>query len=204
MDILFMGNFIIATGELAICMNPGYDLIMNGRVVWITGLPGSGKSTVADALRQRLPSFIIVRMDDLRAVVTPQPTYSETERDMVYRSLVFTARTLSDLGHDVIIDATGNLRRWRELARKMIPLFGEVYLRCSLDLCRQREAERVERHGAPEYIYQKGAAGAPVPGVNVPYEEPLNPEVIIDMELMTAADAAERIVRFLEVTGLTP
>lgn len=171
---------------------------MNGMVLWITGLPGSGKSTIADAVKERCPAFVILRMDDLRRIVTPQPTYSEAERDMVYRSLAYFARTLSDLGHDVIIDATGNMKRWRELARQLIPIFAEVYLKCSLDICRQREGRRTETHGAPRGIYKKSMAGWPVPGVTVPYEEPLNPELVIDVEKVSAVAAAERIVRFIE------
>lgn len=171
---------------------------MSNMVLWITGLPGSGKSTIADAVKERYADIVILRMDDLRKIVTPQPTYAETERDMVYRSLIYMAKNLSDLNHDVIIDATGNMRRWRELARQLIPSFAEVYLRCPLDICRQREKQRKEMHGAPKNIYAKGAEGAPVPGVNVAYEEPQNPEVLIDAEKVTAVDAAELIVRFIE------
>jgi len=171
---------------------------MSGMVIWITGLPGSGKSTVADAVKERYPAFVILRMDDLRKIVTPQPTYSDDERDLVYRSLISMAKNLSDLNHDVIIDATGNMRRWRELARETISLFAEVYLTCSLETCRQREKRRAETHGAPRNIYAKGAEGAPVPGVNVVYEEPLNAEIVIDVEKVSVVDAAERIVRFAE------
>lgn len=170
---------------------------MDGIVIWITGLPGSGKSTIADAVRQKHPDFIVLRMDDLRKVVTPHPTYSESERDMVYRSLVYTAKILSELGHDVIIDATGHLRRWRDLARETIPFFAEVYLKCSPETSGQREAQRTETHGAPRGIYQKGLAGWPVPGVNTPYEEPLHPDVVIDGERVTIADAAEQIIGFI-------
>jgi adenylylsulfate kinase len=171
---------------------------MNGIVLWITGLPGSGKSTIADAVKQRHPDFVILRMDALRKVVTPAPTFSETERDMVYRSLVYLARTLFALGHSVIIDATGNLRQWRDLARELIPSFAEVYLKCSLDECRKREEQRIETHEAPKNIYRKGKVGWPVPGVNVPYEEPLNPEVAIDTSRVSIADAASIILDFLK------
>ncbi len=163
------------------------------KAIWITGLPGSGKSTVAEAFRKRHPEFVILRMDELRKIVTPRPSYSETERELVYRCIVYTAKTLTGLGHDVIIDATGNLRRWRELARKVIPDFAEVYLKCSISECRQRERHRRETHAAPRDIYEKGKKGWPVPGVTVPYEEPLNPEVLIDTEV-TDIEGAIRIM----------
>lgn len=150
-----------------------------GFTLWITGLPGSGKSTLADALRRKHPGFIVLRMDDLRKIVTPSPTYSEEERDILYRAIVYLAKTLSEHGHEVIIDATGNLRQWRDLARREISRYFEVYLQCPVEICAIREGEREERRGAPEHIYEKGKSGWPVPGVSVPYEEPLSPEVII-------------------------
>ncbi|MEW6587080.1 MAG: adenylyl-sulfate kinase [Nitrospirota bacterium] len=170
---------------------------MSGMAIWITGLPGSGKSTVAEGLKQAHPEFVILRMDELRRVVTPEPTYSESERDLVYRSLVFLAQKLSELDHDVIIDATGNLRVWRNLARQLIPRFVEVYLRCSMDACIERERKRSETFGAPRDIYKKGAEGWPVPGTVVPYEEPLNAEVTIDTDKISVAEAIKAIENFL-------
>ncbi len=161
--------------------------------VWITGLPGSGKSTISEAFRRKHPEFIILRIDELRRIVTPEPTYSEEEREYVYRALVFTARKLQDAGHDVIIDATGNMRRWRDLARKVLDNFREVYLRCNLELCAQREMKRRVRHAAPKDIYRKAQEGWPVPGVNVPYEEPESPELVIDTEKTEVSRAVEML-----------
>jgi adenylylsulfate kinase len=156
---------------------------MGGVAIWITGLPGSGKSTLADAIRESHPDFIVLRMDELRKVVTPEPTYSESERDIVYRCLVYLAKKLTEAGRDVIIDATGNLRQWRALARSLIPRYAEAYLKCPLEECARREKSRQHTRGAPKDIYLKGEKGWPVPGVNTPYEEPLNPEIVIGPEI---------------------
>lgn len=153
---------------------------MTGLAVWITGLPGSGKSTITDKIKDIYPNFTILRMDEFRKIVTPQPTYSDSEREIVYRALVYVAKILTELGHDVILDATGNMRRWRELARSLIPRFIEIYLKCPLDVCMERERLRKETHEAPKEIYKKGEKGWPVPGIVVPYEEPLNAEITID------------------------
>ena len=168
---------------------------MSGMALWITGLPGSGKSTIADALKASHPDFVVLRMDDLRKTVTPEPDYSDPEREIVYRSLVYCAKKLTELGHDVIIDATGNMRRWRELARKLIPRYAEIYLKCPIAECMNREQQRQQSHGAPRDIYKKGEKGWPVPGMNAPYEEPLDPDIIIDTKQTTVRDAVELISR---------
>lgn len=155
---------------------------MAGIAIWITGFPGSGKSAVADAFAKAHPEVIILRMDELRKVATPEPTYSDSEREIVYRALVYFAKMLTEHGHDVVIDATGNLRKWRKLARDLIPRYVEVYLRCPIEVCMERERQRVETYEAPKDIYEKGAKGWPVPGIVVPYEEPFNPEVVIDTD----------------------
>jgi adenylylsulfate kinase len=171
---------------------------MNGLVIWITGLPGSGKSTIANAIHEARPRFVILRMDDLRKIVTPQPTYSQSERDMVYRSIVYAAKVLSSSGHDVIIDATGNLRRWRDLAREIIPQYAEVYLKCPIETCRKREETRKDTNSAPKDIYQKGKEGWPVPGMTAPYERPLNPEMTIETGTNTVADALSSILGWVD------
>jgi len=117
---------------------------MSGIAIWITGLPGSGKSSVAEEFVKVHPEFMILRMDAFRKFVTPEPTYSETERDLVYRALVYFAKILTHIGHNVIIDATGNRRIWRELARKEISRFIEVYLRCPQEICIDREKKRLK------------------------------------------------------------
>ncbi len=168
-------------------------------VIWITGLPGSGKSTVAEALKTTLKDdAVILRMDDLRKVVTPVPTYSDEERELLYRALVYTAKKLSESGHTVIIDATAHMRRWRTLARNVICEYMEVYLKCSLTECRRREEKREDLHQAPKSIYKKADEGWPVPGVNVPYEEPARPEITIDTERTDINKAVKIILESLK------
>lgn len=177
--------------------NAGRKTEMAGMALWITGLPGCGKSALADGLKREFPSFVVLRMDALREVATPEPSYSEDERDLLYRSLVFTARTLAGLGHCVIIDATGNLRKWRDLARRLIPGYAEVYLKCPLRLSREREEARHVRRGAPGDIYRKGEAGWPVPGLGAPYEEPLEPELSLDSSALSVEEEVKAVREFL-------
>ena len=172
-------------------------------VVWITGLPGSGKTAIARKVRTILKdqgiatNVKVLELDEIRKFITPQPTYSDEEREIVYASLVYMAKLLVECGTPVIIDATANRMRYRDRARAAIPNFAEVYVQCSLDTCVARERLRNARH-APAGIYkQSQEEGATVPGVNVPYEEPVKPEVVVDSETMTVKQCAEKVVEFI-------
>lgn len=165
--------------------------------LWITGLPGSGKSALARAaaaiLRARGGPVTVLELDAIRRVVTPVPTYSDVERDAVYRLLVFMASALTGSGVPVIVDATAHRRRWRDLARTLIPRFAEVQLDCPLAVAQERERTRAAGN-APRGIYARaGQAGATVPGVDRVYERALAPELVIDTASESVDEGAARI-----------
>lgn len=170
-----------------------------GWCVWITGLPGSGKSVVSEALLELLGRKSVqaqlLSSDTLRKVVTPKPDYSLEERDLVYATLIYITELLTHNGVNVIIDATGNLRRYRENARKHILNFVEAYLQCPLKVCIERETKREQNYHAPEQIYDRALKGnAPnVPGVGQPYEPPLNPEITLDAAKCAPEECAQKI-----------
>ncbi len=170
--------------------------------VWITGLPGSGKTAVAQRTLSLLEmhgirTATVLELDEIRKFLTPNPTYSNVEREIVYAALVYMAKILVDAGMPVIIDATANRRHYRDRARAAIPQFAEVYITCSLETCMARERVRKAAH-APSGIYQQAKKeAATVPGVNVPYEAPRQPEVVIDSERMSVAESAETVVAFI-------
>jgi len=169
--------------------------------VWLTGLPASGKSTVARALSAELGGrgirAAVLESDVLRREITPNAKYGDAERDAFYATLAYLARVLVLHNVPVIVDATANRRAYRDRARRAIPRFLEVHVRCPLAVCQARD---------PKGIYRRGAAGTAlnVPGVSAPYEPPLAPEVVVDGERDDAAVAARRIVSALEKKGYLP
>ena len=169
--------------------------------VWLTGLPASGKSTVARALSAELGGrgirAAVLESDVLRREITPNAKYGEAERDAFYATLAYLARVLVLHNVPVIVDATANRRAYRDRAREAIPHFLEVHVRCPLGVCQARD---------PKGIYRRGAAGTAenVPGVSAPYEPPLLPEVVVDGERDDPAVAARRIVSALEKKGYLP
>lgn len=166
--------------------------------IWVTGRPGSGKSVIARAAAAELRTLgepvQVLELDEVRKAITPQPRYTDGERDVVYRALGYMAALLTEAGVPVIIDATAHRRAWRDLARAAIPHFAEVQLLCPPEVCRERERTRTRGH-APRGIYeQAGKPGATVPGVDVPYETALAPELTIDTAAERIPQAAARIV----------
>lgn len=176
---------------------------MSGWAIWITGVPGSGKSTLAHFVARRLLRHHIraqvLSVEMVREVLTPHPKYTEDERRVVYGALLFVTRILTHNGTNVIIDATANRRRYRNAARRSIPRFAEVYLKCPLAVCMRRERIRKRRFGAPSRIYMKAKTGASrtVPGVGVPYEQPLSPELTVDTYQLKPHESAGRIARYV-------
>jgi adenylylsulfate kinase len=166
-------------------------------VVWFTGLPGCGKTTIAKRVEALLHEKGIdaktLQLDEIRKVITPYPRYTEEEREIVYASLTYMAKLLMEAGKNVIIDATANRQRYRDLARKQIPIFGEVFIQAPLNVCMDREAKR-KAEFAPRDIYKKAVLErSAVPGVNVAYEEPQNPEIKVDTAILSPEESASFI-----------
>jgi adenylylsulfate kinase len=166
--------------------------------VWLTGLPASGKSAIAGALMSSLShSGLVVELlesDALRRLLTPAPTYTREERDLFYAALAFFGSRLVAHGVSVVFDATANRRAYRDLARALIPNFLEVAVICPLEVCRRRD---------PKGIYRRGETdrSATVPGLQEPYEPPLDPEVVVDTTTMSPGAAAAKIMEALYTQG---
>jgi len=169
-----------------------------GFAVWLTGLPASGKSTIAEALHRELTgrgvNVAVLESDALRRILTPNPGYGDTERDAFYAGMAHIGGLLTRHGVSVIFDATANRRAYRDRARRQIPEFLEVHVDCPLAVCEARD---------PKGIYRRGREGkAPnVPGIQAVYEPPQQPDLAVRGDAEKPADAARRIVALLEEKG---
>jgi adenylylsulfate kinase len=166
--------------------------------IWLTGLPASGKSTIARELQGRLAesglAVEVLESDAVRRIVTPDPAYQKEERELFYRALAFCGSRLVAHGVPVIFDATANLRGYRELARTLIPHFLEVAVLCPLLICRQRDSKGTYRAGSE-------GKSATVPGLQEPYEPPISPDVSVDTTQMNPAEAAAKVMEALHRKG---
>lgn len=146
---------------------------MRGVVVWFTGLPASGKTTLAHHLRDQLTSPAILLDSDELHDVLGACSYSAPDRDAFYAALGRLAAMLARQGHVVLVAATASRRAYREAARELAPRFVEVWVRTPVDLCEQRDIKG-------NYARARAGTAPTLPGIGEPYEAPLHPDVIAD------------------------
>lgn len=146
-----------------------------GAVVWLTGLPSSGKSTLARGIRARLTELgvasCILDGDEVRRALMPPPSYDATGRDHFYATLANLAALLASQELVVLVAATAHRREYRERARAKVQRFYEVWVDVSLEECRRRDTKG---------LYEGFASGRArdVPGEDAPYEPPPKPDVV--------------------------
>ena len=159
--------------------------------VWLTGIPSSGKSTLARRLAKKLKLMNlrveILESDSLRKLLTPNPKYTEEERDYFYRSMTVIGKYLVENGICVIFDATAYKRKYRKYARKLIKNFIEVYVYSTVEACVERDVKG---------LYKKALEGeiTTLPGLQIPYEEPINPDVIVETHKETVEESLKKIL----------
>lgn len=196
-----------------------------GWVLWFTGLPGSGKSTIARAVHTELlgqgRDVALLVMDERRRSYFPKPAYTAEERKVAYSLIAREAAELAAQGQGVILDATGHRLAVRQEARALIPRFAEVYVNCPLAEAMRREAVRSSQlstgmsmggghhrgYGVTPGMYQKALlrrrTGEPVPGlgevvgVDVPFEEDPQAECVLDA-LKPVPENAAQVLTFLD------
>jgi adenylylsulfate kinase len=149
--------------------------VIGGAVVWFTGPPAAGKSTLARRtmrlLRKKGECCALLDGDDVRAALFPRPGYKARQRLAFYRTLAGLAAMLAKQGILVLVSATAHRRSYRQYARSLAPQFFEVYVSASPELCAERD-----RKG----LYALASAGrAPqLPGARLAYQAPLAPDVV--------------------------
>lgn len=159
-----------------------------GFALWLTGIPASGKSSITRelvrGLRDRQVQVVVLESDRLRTILTPNPSYSEAERDRFYLQLAQLGQVITQAGVNVIFDATANKRAYRDRARGWIQRFVEVYLDCPLQVCTARD---------PKGIYAGAARNktGTVPGLQAAYEAPRSPELVLDGQIPPQENAAK-------------
>jgi len=170
-----------------------------GFTLWFTGLPCSGKSTLAEIiapeLKRRGRGVEILDGDVVRTNLTKGLGFSKEDRDENIRRIGFVCGLLSKHGAIAISAAISPYRSVRDEVRSKIENFIEVYVETPLDLCIQRDVKG---------MYKKALAGdmKNFTGISDPYEPPLHPEILIQTQKESPEESAARILGRLERMGL--
>jgi len=178
-----------------------------GCALWFTGLPGSGKSAVALAVRGTLAAaglpVVLLSMDERRKRYVTNPSYTGEERDEAYRRFADEAARLAGSGTIVLMDGTAYKLAMRRYARERIERFAEVFVRCSLTEAMRREAARpggLVMAGLYAKAIRRKLTGAAEPGlgevvgVDAPFEEDPAAECVLDSERLTITQARDLVL----------
>ena len=169
-----------------------------GFTVWFTGLSGAGKTTVANRLEQVLRDrglkVEVLDGDVVRTHLSKGLGFSKEDRDTNIRRIGFVCNLLTRNGVAAIAAAISPYREIRDEVRAEIGNFVEVYAKCPLDVLQERDVKG---------LYAKALRGeiANFTGVSDPYEEPLNPEVVLETDRETAEESLAKVVAKLEALG---
>ena len=176
---------------------------MSGRgfVVWLTGLSGAGKSTIANALQAELARrgrhSELLDGDEVRTHLSRGLGFSKEDRDTNIRRIGYVARLLARSGGIAITAAISPYREVRDELRAQTPNFVEVFVRAPLETLVERDVKG---------LYRKALAGeiSNFTGVSDPYEPPLNPEVVVRTSEESPEQSAATILAKLEALGYVP
>jgi len=163
-----------------------------GAIVWLTGMPGSGKSTIARSTERILYDQglqpVVLDGDNVRLGLCSDLGFSRSDRNENVRRVAEAAKLFLDQGMIVIVALVSPVRRAREQIKEIIPSedFLEIYCRCPPAVCQQRDPKghyaRAKRGEIPNFT-----------GISSLYEEPLNPALLLNTDTETAQESALRL-----------
>jgi len=166
-------------------------------VLWFTGLSGSGKSTLAHAVEQALYDkgcrTIVLDGDNIRHGLNKNLGFSPEDREENIRRIGEVAKLFTQAGVIALTAFISPYRADRDKARELLNdgEFIEVYLKCAVDVCESRDVKG---------LYKKARAGEikEFTGISAPYEEPLNPELVIDTAAETLEESTRKVLAYLQ------
>jgi adenylylsulfate kinase len=171
----------------------------DGFVVWLEGLSGSGKTTLSREVGSQLRAagwkVEVLDGDEMRRMFSPELGFSRKDREFHARRVSYVARMLARAGVAVLVAMITPYETSRQAARSEVSArFAEVWLKCPIEVCQQRD---------PKGIYKRTQEGgvARMTGVDDPFEEPLNPDLVVDTSTASVSECAQRILSCLRSAG---
>ncbi|MFD0693967.1 adenylyl-sulfate kinase [Paenibacillus sp. GCM10027628] len=165
-------------------------------VLWLTGLSGSGKTSISFEVEwllfEKNIHAYVLDGDNLRHGINRDLGFSAMDRRENIRRGAEVAKLFTDAGMITLLSLISPYRADRDAARTLFEdkAFVEVYVQCPLDVCEQRD---------PKGLYKKARTGEirDFTGISAPYEHPLHPEIVIPTDCQTVKESAEQIIQYL-------
>ncbi len=171
------------------------DKTKEGFVLWFTGLPCSGKTTVAEkaseVLKERGRKIECLDGDIVRKSLSVDLGFSKEDREENLNRVIFICRLISRNGVGVAASFVSPYRRIRRKAREETTNFIEIFVDCSLAECRRRDVKGMYR------LAEEGKINN-FTGISAPYEAPENPEIVISTDSETADQSCAKVIKYLE------
>ncbi len=166
-------------------------------VLWMTGLPCSGKTTIVKELQKDIPNLAMLDGDELREWFSPKD-FTKAGRDEHNKRVAHLAKLLLKHGVPSAVSLVSPYKENRDNAREIInsgDQFAECYIKCSIEKCEQRDVKG---------MYAKARRGEikGFTGIDDPYETPDNPNLLIDTEHESLTDSAKKVKEFLKKRNL--
>ncbi|MEY2831746.1 MAG: hypothetical protein RLZZ574_1004 [Cyanobacteriota bacterium] len=169
-----------------------------GVVVWFTGFSGAGKSTIAEALAQKLQfegyQLEVLDGDEIRENLTKDLGFSKEDRDTNIRRIGFVAKLLARNGVIVLVPVISPYRAIREEMRANIDNFLEVFVNAPISVCEERDVKGLYKQVRAGKIRQ-------FTGIDDPYEPPTHPEVECRTDLEDVSESVAKILTQLKKQG---
>ena len=172
-------------------------------ILWFTGLPCSGKSTIAHAVEERLYRMgcrtFVFDGDNVRRGLCSDLGFSREDRAENIRRIGEMARLFIEAGIIALTAFISPFRKDRERIRKLVPPgdFIEIYCDCPLEICEQRDTKGLYRRARVGEIKE-------YTGISSPYEPPEDPELTLRTDSMTVEECVENVVALLGERGIVP
>jgi len=168
----------------------------HGKVIWLTGLPCSGKSTIADGLEKYFheKKVPVQKLDGdlLRATISKDLGFSAIDRCKQVERVAYIANLLSMHGVNVVVALVSPYRHMRDYVRELCSQVNEIFIKCSLEECKRRDVKG---------MYERAIRGEieNFTGVSDVYEAPLHPDLVIDTEKNNVARCLSNLIDFLKI-----
>lgn len=162
----------------------------NGFCIWLTGLSGSGKTTIAQKLAETFNGSRYIELmdgDEIRKGLSRDLGFSKEDRNEHNHRVIFCSKLLSRNGVIVVVALISPYRETRAFAKREIPNTMEVFVKAPIDVCIERD---------PKGLYKKALAGEikNFTGIDDPYEEPFNPDIVVETDKESVQESVNKIL----------